>query len=127
LDCRSGFGCGSVYLTNGFFECWQFTALDGIPPASCNVESNVLGTPMLNAQGTPIGPAIPTAEISAPAVQAPTWDGGSRVNIVFFGLRSGSESLATGIARFARIRSSYLPWTLFRKRQGWFPSRAICG
>ena len=80
----------------GFVTCWQFTALDGIPPASCNVESNVLGTPVLNAQGTPIGPATPTTEVSAPAVQAPTWDGGSRINIVFFGLRSGSESLATG-------------------------------
>ncbi|MFZ1042635.1 MAG: LCP family protein [Anaerolineales bacterium] len=86
---------GLYIFANGFVTCWQFTALDGIPPASCNVESNVLGTPVLNAQGTPIGAATPTADISAPAVQAPTWDGGSRVNIVFFGLRSGSESLAT--------------------------------
>ncbi len=87
---------GLFIFANDFVTCWQFTALDGIPPASCNVESNVLGTPVLNAQGTPIGAATPTADISAPAPQAPTWDGGSRVNIVFFGLRSGSESLATG-------------------------------
>ena len=45
---------GLYIFTNDFVTCWQFTTLDGIPPASCNVESNVLGTPVLNAQGTPI-------------------------------------------------------------------------
>ncbi len=86
---------GLYIFTNGFVTCWQFTALDGIPPASCNVESSGLGTPVLNAQGTPIASPA-TADVSAPAAQAPTWDGGSQINIVFFGLRSGSESLSTG-------------------------------
>jgi LCP family protein required for cell wall assembly len=84
-------GTGFFIFTRDFVSCWQFTALDGIPPGSCNVESDVLGTPVLNAQGTPIA-ATPTANISAPAVQAPTWDGGSRINVVFFGLRSGGAS-----------------------------------
>ncbi|HEY9152244.1 MAG TPA: LCP family protein, partial [Anaerolineales bacterium] len=82
---------GLFIFSRGFFECWQFTALDGVPPESCNVDSNVLETPALNAQGTPMTAATPTADISAPVAQAPTWDGGSRINIVFFGLRAGGE------------------------------------
>ena len=82
---------GLFIFTRGFFECWQFTELDGIPPASCNVASNVLGTPVLNAKGTPLA-AMPTEGVAAPAAQVPTWDGGSRVNIVFFGLRGGATS-----------------------------------
>ena len=81
---------GVFIFTQGFITCWQFTSLDGIPPASCNVESNVLGTPVLNAQGTPVI-ATPTADVSAPVEQAPSWDGGSRINIVFFGLRAGGQ------------------------------------
>ena len=81
-------------MPRGFVECWQFTALDGIPPESCNVGSTGLPTLVLNAQGTPIGPATPTAEVSAPVAQAPTWDGGSRINIVFFGLRGGGEAVS---------------------------------
>jgi polyisoprenyl-teichoic acid--peptidoglycan teichoic acid transferase len=84
---------GLYIFTNDFVTCWQFTTLDGIPPASCNVESNVLGTPVLNAQGTPIA-ATPTADVSAPVAQAPTWDGGSRINIVFFGLRGGGGDIS---------------------------------
>ncbi len=85
---------GFFIFARGFVECWQFTALDGIPPESCNVGSTGLPTLVLNAQGTPIGPATPTAEVSAPVAQAPTWDGGSRINIVFFGLRGGGEAVS---------------------------------
>lgn len=81
---------GFFFFARDFVTCWQFTTLDGVPPASCNVETNVLGTPVLNAKGTPIV-VVPT-DVSAPVVQAPTWDGGSRVNIVFFGLRGGVTS-----------------------------------
>ena len=81
---------GFFIFARDFVTCWQFTTLDGVPPASCNIESNVLGTPVLNAKGTPIA-AVPT-DVSAPVVQAPTWDGGSRINIVFFGLRGGPTS-----------------------------------
>ena len=83
---------GLYIFMNGFVTCWQFTALDGTPPASCNVGGTGLSTPIVNAKGTPLGPATPTAEISAPVAQAPTWDGGSRINVVFFGLRGGATS-----------------------------------
>src|SRR5271157_3358059 len=66
---------GLYIFMNGFVTCWQFTALDGTPPANCNGGSTGLSsTPIVNAEGTSLGPATPTAEVSAPAVQAPTWD-----------------------------------------------------
>ena len=86
---------GFFLFAQGFVSCWQFTALDGIPPESCNVDNrNVLSdTPAVNTRGTPSA-ATPTANVLAPAVEAPTWDGGSRINVVFFGLRAGGASTA---------------------------------
>jgi LCP family protein required for cell wall assembly len=79
----------------GFTACWALTSLPGIPPSSCaNAKSGVLSTPSVNLQGTPEANLPPTPAADAPVVQAPTWDGGSRINIVFFGLRSGSESIS---------------------------------
>ena len=48
--------------------------------------------PCSNAKGTPINPVTPTADVSVPVAQAPTWDGGSRINIIFFGFRAGATS-----------------------------------
>ncbi len=81
---------GFFIFTRGFVECWGFTSLDGVPPASCNVDtSGVLNNFVLNQKGTPVA-VTPTAGVAAPAVQPPSWDGGSRINIVFFGLRAGT-------------------------------------
>lgn len=78
----------------GFTACWEVTSLPGIPPSNCaNAKTGVLSTPMVNALGTPEA-TLPPPSVDAPGVQAPTWDGGSRINIVFFGLRSGSESIS---------------------------------
>ena len=67
--------------------CWTMTNIPGVPPASCNVQVNPLGTPVFNAEGTPISVAdLPTPVIAAPEVQLPQWDGASRVNILFIGL-----------------------------------------
>jgi LCP family protein required for cell wall assembly len=81
-----------VFLgVKGFTACWRLTALQGIPLTSCGgTDVNPLGTPVVNAAGTPVGPAPP--EISAPEVQYPQWDGGSRINIAFFGLRGGENA-----------------------------------
>ena len=69
--------------------CWTLTALPGIPPAECS----------LQYQPSSALPAIPdpavsnqtAGEISAPELEMPQWDGASRINIVFFGLRGGEE------------------------------------
>jgi polyisoprenyl-teichoic acid--peptidoglycan teichoic acid transferase len=86
-------GLALFIFARGFTACWQLTSLPGIPPTSCNTASaNPLGTPVLNQQGTPLA-APPTVQ-AAPVVDAPTWDGGSRINILFFGLRAGSAAIS---------------------------------
>ncbi len=71
--------------------CWQLTALPGIPPSYCadNLESQP-DIPDLKIESVPITD-IPSV-IEAPQIEMPRWDGGSRINIVFFGLRGGDIS-----------------------------------
>src|SRR5258708_5157570 len=84
---------GFFIFMRGFTSCWQLTSLPGIPPASCNNSNvNVLGTPVLNPEGTPM--AVPPTPQSLPAAEAPQWDGGSRINILFFGLRAGGGAIS---------------------------------
>ena len=73
------------YLT----ACWTLTALPGIPPTYCAGKS---GTIKLDAPAAPIAGLPPTPDVAAPELQYPQWDGGSRINIVFFGLRGGDIS-----------------------------------
>ena len=71
--------------------CWQLTALPGTPPTYCggNLEGQS-DIPDLNIEGLPITD-IPS-DVEAPQIEMPQWDGGSRINIVFFGLRGGDIS-----------------------------------
>ena len=66
-------------------RCWSITNLPGISPDSCGeAASTGIGTPVVNEQGTPI--ALPPTPVVAPEVELPSWDGASRVNILFIGL-----------------------------------------
>jgi LCP family protein required for cell wall assembly len=88
---------GLFFVTSSLTACWQLTALPGTPPSTCGGTAvNLLGTPSLNSQGTPIAGIPPTPEIALPEVQYPQWDGGSRINIVFFGLRGTNASISEG-------------------------------
>jgi LCP family protein required for cell wall assembly len=82
-----GLGVATLIFARGFLACWTITNLPGIPPASCS-GAGTSDTPQFNPQGTPIATAlVPTEEVVAPAdVPPPTWDGGSRVNVLFIGL-----------------------------------------
>ncbi len=81
-----GLGIALFGIIKNLALCWTVTNLPGIPPASCNLNVNPLGTPVINAQGTTIAAIPPTPIISAPEVQLAQWDGASRVNILFIGL-----------------------------------------
>ena len=84
-------------FARSFTACWQLTALPGTPPSTCGGAAvNLVGTPVLNAQGTPMVNIPPTPEVAVPEVQYPQWDGGSRINIVFFGLRGTNASISEG-------------------------------
>ena len=81
---------GLFALVRDFTTCWRITSLPGIPPASCSGEAvNTLEGPVFQAGKTP-APATATPQPSlVEEVEYPTWDGGSRINILFVGLRGG--------------------------------------
>ena len=73
-------------LARNIAMCLDVINLPGVSPASCaGASNNAIGTPVLDASGTPIA-LPPTPVVAAPEVQLPQWDGASRVNILFIGL-----------------------------------------
>ncbi|MCL4530792.1 MAG: LCP family protein [Chloroflexi bacterium] len=84
---------GIFIYARSFTACWNLTSLPGIPPSTCGgAAETALGTPLV-IQGTPAASLPPTPE-SAPVVEPPQWDGASRINIVFFGLRSSGADIS---------------------------------
>ncbi len=84
---------GAFLFMQQFTACWQLTALPGMRPSWCAGAPTVYGsTPDVNAKGTPVALPPTPADVAAPEVDNPSWDGGSRINIVFFGLRGGETS-----------------------------------
>ena len=78
----------TFFFVRHLTACWQFTALPGTPPSYCGAESdNPTGLPALDLEGMP-GSNIPV-DFDAPEMEIPQWDGASRINIAFFGLRGG--------------------------------------
>jgi LCP family protein required for cell wall assembly len=90
------FWAGSLILAFGVFRfardftaCWRLTSAPGIPSASCEgeevrpLEPPVIGKEQNTARSTPV-PELPVGE----DIEYPTWDGGSRINILFVGLRT---------------------------------------
>jgi polyisoprenyl-teichoic acid--peptidoglycan teichoic acid transferase len=87
------FAAGLFFFVRHLTACWQLTALPGIPPSYCAVNlENSSGMPDLNIESTPNAEIPATPEVEAPQVELPQWDGASRINIVFFGLRGGDMS-----------------------------------
>jgi LCP family protein required for cell wall assembly len=86
------FAALSAFLFARYFTaCWQLTALPGTPPAYCKGQpADSLHLPNLQSENDPV--ATPVNPIAAPELEIPAWDGGSRINIVFFGLRGGEIS-----------------------------------
>lgn len=81
---------GTFFLVRRLTACWQLTALPGIPPAYCAAESsNPSGLPDPYDTNLPAAPILP--EGSAPEMEIPQWDGDSRINFAFFGLRGGDK------------------------------------
>ena len=81
--------------------CWRLTSLPGIPPASC-------AGPQVDALEGPVFVSTKAAPTSTPEaslpeeITYPAWDGASRINILFVGLRGGEP--LEGIVRSVPIR-----------------------
>ena len=88
---------GALVLTRSVTTCWQLTPLPGIAPASCAGGGvNPLEGPDVGEAGTGVENLPPAPEVAAPEIEYPKWDGGSRVNIAFFGLRGGESAAEEG-------------------------------
>lgn len=80
---------GIFNFARAFTICWRITALPGIPPASCGEAVHPVETPFIvRNESTPEATATLEPAISEDA-EYPTWDGASRINILFVGLRGG--------------------------------------
>jgi LCP family protein required for cell wall assembly len=85
-----------LYLwVRDFTACWRLTSLPGMAPGSCASKSAGKGP---NAFETPVvvdyqdaAPATPEPFLSQD-VEYPTWDGASRINILFVGFRGGEST-----------------------------------
>lgn len=71
-----------------FVTCWEITHLPGMAPAYCGVDNGISGPQItVNEQGTPQAVSdVPLPDIAPPEETLPSWDGGSRVTLLFIGL-----------------------------------------
>ncbi len=94
-----GLGVATLIFTRGFFACWTITNLPGMAPASCGAGTN--SGPVFNPQGTPIATdvAVTPEVVAPPDVPPPTWDGGSRVNVLFIGIDARDWQANVGAPR----------------------------
>ena len=81
-------GVVAFMFANSVTQCWNLTDLPGISPATCGEASGGSDQFVINDQGTALSPdTLPTAPVALPeAALPPTWDGASRINILFIGL-----------------------------------------
>jgi LCP family protein required for cell wall assembly len=79
----------AFFIVRKLTLCWTLTALPGIPPEECSLQYHPSSD--LPTLPDPAVSAETAGEISAPELELPKWDGASRINIVFFGLRGGEE------------------------------------
>ena len=81
---------GLYSFVRSFTICWRLTSLPGIPPADCTGPSvHALETPVFaDRRVKPTATSTPEF-FHSEDITYPTWDGASRINILFVGLRGG--------------------------------------
>ena len=77
---------GLFTFVRSLTTCWQLTSLPGTAPLSCADEPEDAFV-FVPVQETAVPTSTPEATI--PEEEYPTWDGASRINILFIGLRGG--------------------------------------
>jgi polyisoprenyl-teichoic acid--peptidoglycan teichoic acid transferase len=85
---------GTFNFVRDFTTCWRITSLPGLPLESCsNQDVDVLSTPVISDdQKITATPTSTPEPFLSQEVTYPTWDGGSRINLLFVGLRGGDPS-----------------------------------
>ena len=85
---------GLYSLVSDLTVCWRLTSLPGVPPAYCEG-----GTDKPLREFTFVEPRTPAESTATPEplpfsedILYPSWDGASRINILFVGLRGGEST-----------------------------------
>jgi LCP family protein required for cell wall assembly len=81
--------------------CWSITELPGVAPAACGGQTAVYKPQVaIDQKGTPAAaPEKSLAEIAAPEATLPSWDGSSRVTLLFIGLDERDWEVGAGAPR----------------------------
>jgi polyisoprenyl-teichoic acid--peptidoglycan teichoic acid transferase len=84
---------GLFAFVRAFTICWRLTALPGIPSADCAGEAvRALETPVIGKDRNTPAPTLTSEPPVAEDAEYSTWDGGSRINILFVGFRGGDPT-----------------------------------
>ena len=75
----------AFFIVRNLTLCWTLTALPGVPLAECALQNQPSSD--LPALPDPATTNDLPIELSAPEMELHQWDGASRINIAFFGLR----------------------------------------
>src|SRR5215211_2404386 len=81
---------GLYSFVQSFTICWQLTSLPGLPPGECTGPTvHALETPVFaDRRAKPTATSTPEF-FHSEDITYPSWDGASRLNILFVGLRGG--------------------------------------
>lgn len=81
---------GLFFSVRDFTICWRLTALPGIPGGDCAGDEMKPLESFVIVEDEGVADPTSTPEPAIPQeVEYPTWDGASRINILFVGLRGG--------------------------------------
>ena len=84
---------GLFYLARQVTTCWRLTPLSGIPSTTCAGEAvYALETPVVRSDRALADPTLTPEPMIPEEAEYPAWDGGSRINILFVGLRGGAPT-----------------------------------
>lgn len=85
---------GLFLFVRDFTVCWRLTSLPGMAPESCEGPTqSPLETPVMPDELQAVS-STSTPEPAPEDMEYPTWDGASRINILFVGLRGGDPAEA---------------------------------
>jgi polyisoprenyl-teichoic acid--peptidoglycan teichoic acid transferase len=89
------------FSVRNFVVCWSITRLPGITPPSCGAGSIVIETPVVvDPLPTPAAVSHSSVpEIAVPEKTLPSWDGDSRVTLLFIGLDERDWEVGAGAPR----------------------------
>ena len=89
------------FLVRDFVKCWSITKLPGVSPPSCETGTSLDGPQIVVNQldNSAATSDAPVELVSAPEQPLPSWDGSSRVNLLFIGLDERDWEAGQGAPR----------------------------